>query len=304
MLDGNGFLKDEPLLPEDEILSLLTAEQERELGRRVRAGDQRAADLLVRHNLRLAIRVAKGFFKTGVDREDIVQEAYAALILAARNFDERRGNRFSTYAVPCMRNNVSRALYPMERIVAAPEYINVLAAKIYPIIQRFRERHGREPELPELCQMLPKEKSARVERAFRYLKKMTVSLETAIKSPRQHFRGGDESSLYEFIEDERVEAPEVAAAEHEEREISSDELAKALRALSPIERRALVQWHGLVGRRGRSKLKDIAAPYDMTREGIRQVILRAEAKLVRRIKFNRLKKKFSRDAVNSRPSRG
>src|SRR6201985_235536 len=89
---------------------LLTAQEERRLARAIERGDLAAKDRLVRCNLRLVASVARRHVGRGVPMEDLLQEGVVGLIRAAEKYDWRRGTRFSTYAVPWIRQAISQAL--------------------------------------------------------------------------------------------------------------------------------------------------------------------------------------------------
>src|SRR3954462_9689755 len=102
---------------------LLTAAEERALARRIERGDLAAKDRLVRCNLRLVASVARRHVGRGLAMEDLLQEGVVGLIRAAEKYDWRRGTRFSTYAVPWIRQAITQALAnpgPLNRLPAPP----------------------------------------------------------------------------------------------------------------------------------------------------------------------------------------
>lgn len=101
-------------------LPLLTAEQEQQYGRRVQSGDLQARSLLIQHNLRLVIALAGRYRGRGVCHEDLVSEGYLGLIRAVEKFDPTLGFRFSTYAVPWVRQAIERAIVRMGQTVRLP----------------------------------------------------------------------------------------------------------------------------------------------------------------------------------------
>src|SRR6201995_6044629 len=99
---------------------LLTAAEERRLARAIERGDLAAKDRLVRCNLRLVASVARRHVGRGLAMEDLLQEGVVGLIRAAEKFDWRRGTRFSTYAVPWIRQAITPALANTSRLVRLP----------------------------------------------------------------------------------------------------------------------------------------------------------------------------------------
>jgi RNA polymerase nonessential primary-like sigma factor len=111
------------LLREIGLRPLLTAEQEQELGRRARAGDQAAVAALVEANIRLVVNLAKKYMGRGVELQDLVQEGNLGLWRAAELYDPERGYRFSTYAVGWIHQRVLRALQNCAHPIRLPIYV-------------------------------------------------------------------------------------------------------------------------------------------------------------------------------------
>src|ERR671931_637533 len=130
---------------------LLTAEQERRLARRVERGDLAAKDLLVRRNLRLVASVARRHVGRGLPMEDLLQEGVVGLIRAAEKYDWRRGTRFSTYAVPWIRQAIGHALAATSRAIRLPAPQHLDADRLARAERTLMERLGREPRAAELA---------------------------------------------------------------------------------------------------------------------------------------------------------
>jgi RNA polymerase primary sigma factor len=146
--------------------TLLTAADERWLARRIERGDLAAKDRLVRSNLRLVASVARRHMGRGLPMEDLLQEGVVGLIRAAEKYDWRRGTRFSTYAVPWIRQAISHALANTARLVRLPAPQHLEADRLARAERGLLERGGREPGAAELA-ALTGMKEAAVERVRR-----------------------------------------------------------------------------------------------------------------------------------------
>src|SRR6059058_5419662 len=146
---------------------LLTAEQERRLARAIERGDLAAKDRLVRCNLRLVASVARRHVGRGLPMEDLLQEGVVGLIRATEKFDWRRGTRFSTYAVPWIRQAISQGLANTGRLIRLPAPQHLQAERLSRAERGLLERGAREPGVAELAAATGLEEAAvaRVRRA-------------------------------------------------------------------------------------------------------------------------------------------
>jgi len=135
-------------------VSLLSAEEELELARRVEQGDSRARDSLMRANLRLVVSVARRYQRRGLPMADLIQEGNLGLMTAVRKFDHSRGNRFSTYACWWIRQAISRAVSDHGRTIRMPVHMQELFNKILGLRRESLARVGREPTVAELATRL------------------------------------------------------------------------------------------------------------------------------------------------------
>src|SRR3954447_8770223 len=126
---------------------LLTADDERRLARRIERGDLAAKDRLVSSNLRLVASVARRYVGRGLPMEDLLQEGVVGLIRAAEKYDWRRGTRFSTYAVPWIRQSITHALANTSRMVRLPAPQHLEADRLARAERGLLEQ-GRETTLP------------------------------------------------------------------------------------------------------------------------------------------------------------
>src|SRR3989344_1705071 len=143
-----------PLLPFLK-LPVLKAEQQRELSKRIlKTGDPEAVDTLVKHNIRLAVNMAKKFLgQTDLELEDLIQEGILGLMRAAKDFDCRKA-RFSTYATYWIKQTIKRAIHDSGGTVRVPVHAQEQWWKIRKIIHEFQDEFGREPNEKEIAESL------------------------------------------------------------------------------------------------------------------------------------------------------
>src|SRR5579859_7055130 len=138
-------------LSEIAKVELITAEQEVELAKRIREGDQIALEKLAKANLRFVVSVAKQYQNNGMSLGDLINEGNVGLIKAASRFDETRGFKFISYAVWWIRQSIMQALAEQSRIVRLP--LNRVGSlnKISRAFSELEQKYEREPSAEELA---------------------------------------------------------------------------------------------------------------------------------------------------------
>lgn len=133
---------------------LLSADEEKALAKQIEQGSQQARNILITHNLRLALKIANQYRKSGLDMEDISQEANIGLITAVDKFDWRKGCRFSTYACWWIKQSIHRFIEGQSTQLKFPSGSRHMIYQINKLRNEYEKEFGVFPEDKEIADLL------------------------------------------------------------------------------------------------------------------------------------------------------
>lgn len=282
-------------LREIKHYSLLTAEEERELGTAIQAANtaheqlatgtitqsefeqiqrdaHNARSRMIQANLRLVISVAKQFRQRGIPMEDLVNEGNLGLMNAVDRFDPSVGSRFSTYASYWIDQAIRRAVQNASQMIHIPTYLMEQIAAMRLSLRELEAKLGRVPSIYELAEHMgiSARKAAAIGQAIR-----------ACACPSQEASNDDGTSLTASLPDTRTPSPDEAIFS----ESDADFVAQILSTITDREANVLKMRYGLATKNGRRMtLSEIGDAVGLTRERVRQIEKEARRKLEDHVK--------------------
>ncbi|MEL7121808.1 MAG: RNA polymerase sigma factor RpoD/SigA [Bacteroidota bacterium] len=256
----------EKYLQEIGKVDLLTPEEEVELAKRIKQGDQAALEKLTKANLRFVVSVAKQYQNQGLSLSDLINEGNLGLIKAAQRFDETRGFKFISYAVWWIRQSILQALAEQSRIVRLP--LNKVGSlnKINKAFSELEQEYEREPSSEELAEML---------------EIPTEEVETTLGVAARHvsmdapFVEGEDNSLLDVLENSSTPDTD---QELDYNQSLRREIERSLSTLTERQCDVIKLYFG-IGVEHPMSLEDIGEKFGLTRERVRQIKDKAINKL-------------------------
>ncbi len=257
----------ETYLREINETALLTADEEKQLSRRISAGDTLARDRMVRANLRLVVNIARGYTGKGLPLQDLIEEGNLGLLRTVEGFDPDMNTRFSTYASYWIKQSIKRALVNSAKTIRIPAYMVELLTKWRRATAKLQDDLDRTPTADEVAAelQLPRKKLRIVKKAIQLY-----------NSTPQSDDGSSGWSMGEMVPDERSKGPE-------DELVDNDNLKHVYEMLGEMDSREatiLRMRFGLDDAEPRT-LKEIGETLGLTRERVRQIEAEALARLNR-----------------------
>jgi len=243
---------------------ILTREEEQALFKRLRQGDEKAREEIVRCNLRFVVKMALRYQGQGVSLPDLIQEGNMGLLEVVDKFDHRKGFRFSTYAAFWIKQSIQQALCKQSRLIRLPIRKSRMIGRINEAAKSFTKRYGREPNADEIAEMvnLPPERVEQLEQ----LSEPALSLDSAADP--------DSPPLEDLLAQKGNPDPR----EHAVQQQLKRRVQRVIRRLSDRERRVLLLRYGFNGKKSLS-LRNTSIHVGLSQEGVRRVERRALKKL-------------------------
>lgn len=279
-LDYSGIVNDSTrfYLKEISKIPLLSFEEEKALALRIANGDKEAEDIMVQHNLRLVVSIAKKYTGCGLSLLDLIQEGNTGLIEAAHKYDVNKGFRFSTYATWWVRQKIGRALSDQSRSIRIPAHIAELVSRIKKVTGTLIQKLGRTPTEEELAAVLGVE----VDKI-----KAALDMSQAVSSLDVPVGDDDETTVGDLQADKSAQNPMTSLISEANRQVIESVLA----TLNEREANVLRLRFGFNTDHA-CTLEEIGEVLGVTRERVRQIETKAIKKLRHPLRAAILKEAF------------
>ena len=246
-------------------IALLTAAEEKELAKKVRVGDQKAREKMIKANLRLVVSIAKNYVDRGLSLLDLIEEGNLGLLKAVERFDPAEECRFSTYATWWIKQSIKRALIDTVKTVRIPSYMVEIISKWKNMAADLSIKLGRQPFFHEIAQemKIPPQHLGIIKTALR-----------ASSSSSQTISIENMWTLSEILEDKNAKQPEQLLFDEAEVET----IERLLSVIDERDARILRMRYGL-DNGDPMTLKEIGEKVNLSRERVRQIENEALKKL-------------------------
>ena len=253
--DGDTAIK--LYLREIGLVKLLTVQEEIELAARIKKGDKKAREHMIKANLRLVVKIARDYEGIGLPLLDLISEGNIGLMKAVERFDPAKGGKLSTYGSWWIKQSIKRALANQSKTIRLPVHLVDKISKMRRVTLRLHEELGREPTDDEVAgdMSIPTSRVTQM--------RMAAIRPASLDAPI----GDDESNSYsEVVEDENAESP----YQHLEDKTVTKMLRDMVTTLDPREATIVNSRFGLDG--GPEKtLEEVGVKFGVTRERVRQI---------------------------------
>ena len=244
----------------------LTLEEEADLAVRIRVGERKSLERLVKANLRFVVSVCRNYQNQGLPLSDLINEGNLGLIRAAKRFDEKKNFKFISYAVWWIRQAILQALAEQSRIIKLPLNRVGTIHKIGKTQSKLEQKYRRPPNIEEIARELALDESEVRE---------TIKIGNTHMSLDAPLKQGEDSKLIDVLHDESQEHPDDGVMD-----ISlQEEIEKTLDTLSEREKEVVKLYFG-IGEETAHTLEEIGQRFNLTRERVRQI----KEKALRRLK--------------------
>jgi len=247
-------------------VELISTEEEVDLARRIKKGDEKALDKLISANLRFVVSVSKQYQNQGLSLPDLINEGNVGLIKAAQRFDETRGFKFISYAVWWIRQSILQALAEQSRIVRLP--LNKIGSinrinKAFSDLEQLYEREPSVHEIAEVLEMAPDDVKEAMKSSGRH-----ISMDAPMKDD-------EDTTLYDVLLSRDETSPDKGLLSDSLRR----EIERVLSILTYREANILRLYFGL-STKYQYTLEEIGQEFNLTRERVRQI----KEKAIKRLK--------------------
>lgn len=253
------YLKDIKRLP------LLTPKEELDLAKKVKKGDGRARQKMIKSNLRLVINIAKKYSYLGVPMLDLIEEGNLGLMKAVEKFNHRKGYRFSTYAAWWIKQYITRAIANQGKTIRIPVYVIELLMRFKKVSEQLSHKFKRKPRMREI--------SKKMDIPIKRVKQLSKMAST-VSSLNAPIGEGGTTEFMDLLEDEKIATSLGDLSNF----LLHERIKELLKKMTPREQKILELRFGL--KDGvRHTLRETAENFGITRERVRQIENAAKRKM-------------------------